>query len=89
MSSSVGTEMACAILFEQAAREFNDYESFRAHLRDRCDENMRHSLACIYNSPTRYMTVHVAGDHDFARPSAERIRIRNNPTMNECVESYG
>ena len=50
---SVGTEMACAMLFEQAAREFNEYESVRAHLRDRCDGKMRHSLACIYNSPIR------------------------------------
>jgi len=41
------------MLFEQAAREFNEYESFRAHLRDRCDRKMRRSLACIYNSPIR------------------------------------
>ena len=35
------------------------------------------------------MTVHVAGDYDFARPSAERTRVRIGPTMNECVESHG
>ena len=81
--------MACVMLFEQAARRFNEYESFRAHLRVRWHGKMRHSLACIYNSPIRGMNVHVAGDHDFARSSAERTRIRIKPTMNECVKSYG
>jgi len=45
--------MICAMLFEQAALDFNEYRSFRAHLRDESDGKMRHSLACIYNSPIR------------------------------------